>query len=466
MTANSAPHSQGVTLKRALGIPALIIFGLAYMVPLTVFTTYGQVTSITEGHLPAAYLITLVAMLLTACSYAVLVREIPRAGSAYTYARKAFGGHVGFLTGWTLMLDYLFLPLINYLLIGIYLNAQFTAVPIWVFTLASILIVTALNIVGISIVKNANLFLVGVQLVFVAVFLVVAVVYAANNPGASLLQPLYDTGMSIPALASGAAVIALSFLGFDAISTLSEEAKDARRTVPRAILITTVLGGLIFTAVAYAGHIIQPAWQDMADPDAAAVEIMRIAAGQWLEIFFLVAYIAGCVAAAMASQVSVSRILYAMGRDGVLPKRLFGAFSERFRTPIGATIFVAVVSLLALVVDLATIASLISFGALAAFSLVNLSVVKFFLFDRKERGGKAVLVYGVLPILGFAMTVWLWTSLSGLALVVGLSWFAIGLVYLAFLTRGFRRQPPEIDFEAENAALDAEHAMTTRAPIA
>ncbi|WP_394685682.1 APC family permease [uncultured Microbacterium sp.] len=439
------------SLRRVMGVPSLVIFGLAYMVPLTVFTTYGLVAVTTGGHVPTAYLVTLVAMLFTAFSYAALVNAFPRAGSAYTYARRAFGGTVGFLTGWSLMIDYLLLPLINYVLMGIYLNAQLPGIPPWVFALAGVLLITGLNIVGITVVRNANLVLVGLQLVFAAVFVVCAVLHVAQNPGVSLLQPLYDAGLTFPGLLAGAAMLALSFLGFDAISTLSEEARDAERTVPRAIILTTVIGGLIFTVIAYVSTLVIPDVADIENPDAAANQIMEVAAGRWLEVFFLVAYIAGCIAAALASQASVSRILFAMGRDGVLP-RFFARLSRRYQTPIGAAIFVGVVSLAALFADLNTVASLISFGALAAFSLVNLSVIKHFLFDERRRGAAAVLRFGVLPALGFALTAWLWFSLSGLALTVGLVWIGVGIVWLAVLTRGFRRRPPEVEFDDEAPA--------------
>ena len=440
--------SSDTSLRRVMGVPSLVIFGLAYMVPLTVFTTYGLVAVTTGGHVPTAYLVTLVAMLFTAFSYAALVKAFPRAGSAYTYARRAFGGHVGFLTGWSLMIDYLLLPLINYVLMGIYLNAQLPGIPPWVFALAGVLLITGLNIVGITVVRNANLVLVGLQLVFAAVFVVCAVLHTLQNPGVSLLQPLYDAGLTFPGLLAGAAMLALSFLGFDAISTLSEEARDPQRTVPRAIILTTIIGGLIFTVIAYVSTLVIPNVADIENPDAAANQIMEVAAGRWLELFFLIAYIAGCIAAALASQASVSRILFAMGRDGVLPS-FFARLSRRYRTPIGAAIFVGVVSLAALFADLNTVASLISFGALAAFSLVNLSVLKHFLIDEGLRGGAAILRYGVLPALGFALTAWLWFSLSPLALTVGLVWIGVGVVWLAVLTRGFRRRPPEVEFDDE-----------------
>ncbi|MBY4039259.1 APC family permease [Rhodococcus fascians] len=441
-----------------MGTPALVVFGLAYMAPMAVFTTYGVVNELTAGHVPAAYLITLVAMLFTAASYAVLVRAYPVAGSAYAYARRAFGGSIGFLTGWALMLDYLLLPLTNYLLIGVYLNASFPAVPTWAYALGAVVLVTTLSVVGVGVVRSANLLLVGIQVIFVAVFAVLALIYLNENPGVSILTPIYSQGIEAAGLFTGAATLALSFLGFDAVSTMSEEARDPRRTVPRAIMLTVLVGGVIFFVVSMLATLIEPDPSAIANPDTAAIEIMAMTAGHWLQTFFLASYLAACIAAALAAQTSVTRILYAMGRDGVLFRRVFGYLSPRFRTPIGAVLFVGIVSVPALSIDLAALFSIVSFGALAAFSLVNLSVIKNFLIDSRQRGARNVAIYGIVPGIGFLLTVYLWFSLSALALTVGLSWLAIGAIYLAWLTRGFRRPPPEVAFDAEHAA--AEHAGT------
>ncbi|WP_458115746.1 APC family permease [Arthrobacter sp. D2-10] len=445
-TASSVPKPPAErSLRRVLGVPGLVVFGLAYMVPLTIFTTYGLVTTMTEGHLPAAYVVTLAAMIFTALSYAFLVRVIPSAGSAYSFTQRIFGSHVGFVTGWTLMLDYLLLPLINYLLIGLYLNAQFPAVPMWVFTLSAIALVTVLNLVGISVVKSANLVLVGMQAVFVVVFVILTL--SNISTGQSLLAPFFSADMQLGLVLSGAAILCLSFLGFDAVSTMSEEAKDPRRTVPRAVLLTTLIGGSMFILVAWVAHLAFPNWQDFTDPDAAAVQIMNSLGGNLMAAFFLAAYIAGSVGSALASQASVSRILYAMGRDAVIPRSIFGVLHRRFGTPVGAIVVVSVVSLLALVLDLATVASVISFGALFAFSLVNLGAVKHFILDERRTQGRDLLKYGVVPSIGFLLTVWLWFSLSPAAFSVGLVWLLIGVVYLVVLTRGFRRPPPQVDLD-------------------
>ncbi len=435
-------------LLRVLGVPSLVLFGLVYMVPLTVFTTYGIVTEISGGRVAAAYVMTLVAMLFTARSYARMAAAYPVAGSAYAYTQKSFGAPVGFLAGWSLLLDYLFLPMLNYLVIGLYLNAAIPSLPNWAIIVVTIAIVTVLNIIGIVSVARANFLIIALQTVFIIVFAVLAVVTLSGSGTVDVAAPFVGDGSAPgfgPVLA-GAAILCLSFLGFDAVSTLSEEAKDPKRTVPRAIMIATLLCGLIFIALAWLAQLVFPS-NNFTDVESGALDVMVTAGGTFLNTFFTAAYVAGALGSAITSQASVARILYAMGRDGILPRRVFGHVSPRFSTPVYAIVVVSVISLLAVVIDLATLASVVSFGALVAFSAVNLSVFKHYFIDGHERAGGAVINNLVLPLVGFALTVWLWFSLSGLTLVIGLIWLAVGFAWLAGVTRGFQRPTPVLELE-------------------
>ncbi len=322
-------HSaQGTGLRRILGLPALVFFGLVYMVPLTMFTTYGVVTEITGGRTASAYLITLAAMLFTAFSYSFMVKKYPIAGSAYSYTSLSFGPCVGFLAGWSLLLDYLFLPMINYLLIGLFLNIAFPMVPAWVFVLAAIGLVTVLNVIGISSVAGMSNVIVGAQFVFAVVFVAMAVKHLAGIPSLDLSLPFVGDGSQpgFAPLMAGAAVLCLSFLGFDAVSTLAEETRDPQRDIPRAIVITTVGAGLLFTVLAVFSQLVFPG-SVFQDAESAANEVMLAAGGKFLASFFTAAYVAGAAGSALASQASVSRILYSMGRDGILPRRVFGSLS-------------------------------------------------------------------------------------------------------------------------------------------
>ena len=442
----SAAEGEG-HLKRVLGVPALVLFGLVYMVPLTVFTTYGAVTVLTGGRVPVAYLLTLAAMVFTARSYARMVVAYPVAGSAYTYTQKSFGAPVGFLVGWSLLLDYLFLPMLNYLVIGLYMGDALPAVPQWVWILVSIAIVTILNIVGIVSVSWANVVIIGMQTVFIVVFVAMSISTISGAGDVNFLAPLSGDGTvaEFSPLFTGAAILCLSFLGFDAVSTLSEEAKDAKRSVPKAIMIATILSGFIYFFLSYVSQLVFPS-NAFDDPDIGSVDVMLAAGGNFLNIFFTAAYVAGCIGSALTSQASVSRILYAMGRDGVLPRKVFGHVSLKFATPTFAILAVSVISLAAIWIDLTFLITLVSFGALVAFSAVNLSVIKHYFFDQNE---KNVFNNLVLPLIGFALTVWLWTSLEGTAFRIGLIWLAIGFVWLLVVTRGFQRPTPVLDMKEQ-----------------
>jgi len=455
-------QQEGAHLKRALGLTGLVLFGLSYMAVSTVFTTYGIVNQVTEGRLPLAYLVALVAMLFTAASYAAMVKKFPVAGSAYTYTQQAFGGAAGFLTGWVLLLDYLFIPMINFMILGLYVGTQFPSIPTQVFSFASLVLVYVFNVLGIKVVDRLNTFIVGISVASVVVFAVLALKAAINDPNApGLLEPFIPGAEGFSPILTGAAVLALSFLGFDAVSTLSEEAKHARRDIPRAIILTTLIGGAIFIVVSWVGALAYHLddWSQAPQEllDAAGVVLARSVGGQWLEIVMVIVAIAGCIGSGLAGQVSVARILYSMGRDGTLPKPL-GILSKRFGTPIVAATTVSIFALACLFLTLEQAAFMISFGALAAFTMVNLSVIRVYLFPKGgggERTAKAWILYGLLPAIGVGLSIWLWTSLQPLTWLIGGIWAVIGLCILLYKTRFFRRPVPTMAFDHGEPSTEA-----------
>ena len=400
------------------------------MVPLTVFTTYGIVTQVSGGRLPLAYLITLCVMMFTARSYGLMSKAFPYAGSAYTYTQRSFGPATGLMAGWSLLLDYLFLPMLNYLVTGIYLNAAFPAIPNWVFIVAVIALVTTLNIIGIVSVTRANLAIIAVQAVFIVVFIAMAVASATGQADLSITKPFTGDGSAdgFAPLMSGAAILCLSFLGFDSISTLAEETKNPRRSLPIAITLVTLGAGILFVVLAYVAQLAYPS-NVFTDPDAAAMDVMLAVGGQAFAAIFLAAFTAGGIGSSIAAQASVARILYAMGRDGVLPKSFFGKLSRRFNTPVLSILAVSVIAMGSLFVTLQLISETVSFGALVAFSAVNLAVIKHYFFDEGRRGAVDTFRFLVLPLIGLALTVWLWTSLSadGADHRAGLAWHRLHL---------------------------------------
>lgn len=339
--------------------------------------------------------------------------------------------------------------MINYLLIGLFLNIAFPMVPAWVFVLAAIGLVTVLNVIGISSVAGMSNVIVGAQFVFAVVFVAMAVKpgrHPLAGPEPALRRRRQPAGLR--PLMAGAAVLCLSFLGFDAVSTLAEETRDPQRDIPRAIVITTVGAGLLFTVLAVFSQLVFPG-SVFQDAESAANEVMLAAGGKFLASFFTAAYVAGAAGSALASQASVSRILYSMGRDGILPRRVFGSLGAlqdaSDRDPGGLGDFPA------------------GGGHRPHHPGLDDQLRRAGGVLRGEPGGdpqlpparrpprpRDLLRYGLVPAIGLSLTLWLWTSLSALTLVIGLTWFAAGLAYLALHTGGFRRKAPTVTFSEQN----------------
>ncbi|MGJ7516957.1 APC family permease [Pseudomonas baetica] len=435
-------------LQRTLSLGSVVLFGIAYMTPIIVLGTFGILAQSTAGMVPAAYLAALVAMFFTAMSYGRMASAFPVAGSAYSYVRKAISPKLGFIAGWAVLLDYLFLPMAIWLIGAAYLYSAFPAVPQWVWVLAFIGITSAINIVGLKLANGINALLMLVQFLVLVAFVALCVHYVAGDASAPLwsIKPFFNGDMQMPMIMSGAAIACYSFLGFDAVSTLTEETRDPRRTIPRAIMLITLIGGLIFVGVSYFVQIAHPSFQ-FDSVDSAAYEIARNIGGDLFVSIFLIGLIVGQFASGLSAQASGSRLLYAMGRDGVLPKSFFGTLHERFGTPINSILLCAVVALLALKLDVTTSTSFINFGAFLAFSLVNLSVIFHYWIGGEKKGLRELVLFLIFPFIGLVADLWLMVSLDHLAIYLGLSWLVIGVVYLAALTGGFRRQPPEMDFQ-------------------
>ncbi|MFJ6347808.1 APC family permease [Pseudarthrobacter oxydans] len=410
----------------------------------------------TGGVAPAAYLVALVAMLFTAHSYGRMAVAYPVAGSAYTYVRRSIDSRVGFLVGWAVLLDYLFLPMVIWLIGGSYLSAQFPGVPIGVWIVGFIVITTLLNILGIKVADKANYVLMAFQLLVLVYFVALAIGSVVSSNGAGGLasaQPFFNDTASFATISAGAAIAAYSFLGFDAVTTLTEETVNPRRTVPRAIMLVALIGGGIFVAVSYVTQLVHPGGV-FEDSASAASSIALQIGGQLFGAVFLAGLVVAQFASGLAAQASASRLLYAMGRDSVLPKAVFGKLSEKFHTPVANLVITGVVGLIAIFLDVATSTSFINFGAFTAFTLVNASVV--FHYVRQRRAGQQLnrVSYVVVPVIGAIICAYLLSQLDSNAITLGVSWLVLGIVVLALITRGFKAAPPEMT-ATEKATVEA-----------
>lgn len=288
--AHNAAQAGRPRLRKSLKLWQVVMMGLAYLTPMTVFDTFGIVSGISNGHVPASYLLALAGVLFTAISYGKLVRQFPEAGSAYTYAQKSISPHVGFMVGWSSLLDYLFLPMINVLLAKIYLSALFPEVPPWVWVVTFVSILTAANLKSVNLVANFNTLFVLVQISIMVVFVILVVQGLHKGEGVGTvwsLQPFISQNAHLIPIITGATIVCFSFLGFDAVTTLSEETPDAARVIPKAIFLTAMYGGIIFIVASFFMQLFFPDIHRFKDPDAALPEIALYVGGKLFQSIFL-----------------------------------------------------------------------------------------------------------------------------------------------------------------------------------
>ena len=429
-------------LRRALRTPSLVVFGLAYMAPLELLAIFGVISENSLGAAAGAYLLATFAMLLTAASYGKMARAYPVSGSAYTYARKAIGPRVGFLSGWAILLDYMFLPLVVWLIGANYLHEAVPALPLWACVSLFVVITSVLNILGVKVADRTNLVLMAL-LFLIIIFFVILSIGQIDGPGGHGFSaaPFYHDGTNFGAISAAAAIAAYSFLGFDAVTTLTEETHEPSKRIPRAVLLVAMLGGVIFVGLAFFAQLVHPD-PFFDNPDTAAVDIVAQIGGPLFGAIFIAGVIIGEFASGLTCQWGATRLLYAMGRDNVLPRRFFGQVDRKWQTPVFNTVLTGVVGLIGMFMSVETSTSFINFGAFIGFAMVNLSVIFYWSKHRAQQLNPVS--YVIVPALGALVAVFLMTQLDSTALVIGAIWLALGLGILAKITHGFRVEPPEM----------------------
>ncbi|GAA4150548.1 APC family permease [Leifsonia shinshuensis] len=443
-----APARSG-TLRRNLGLWAIVGLGLGYMTPTVVFDTFGIVSDETSGAVPAAYLVALVVMMFTAVSYGKMAGAIPSAGSAYTYVRESIHPNLGFMVGWTSLIDYVLLPMVNCLIIRLYLEQVFPDVPGWIWVVIYCAVVTALIYFTMRGTSNVNMILLVFAIVVMTVFVVMVIAQLANGAGdgtVASFKPFFHDGVTLSAVLTGATVVCFSFIGFDAVTMYAEEAKTPK-IMPRAILLTVVIGGAIFLIAGFFTQLRFPTNAPFGEfTDDPLPQIGLIVGGPVFQAIFVSAGFAATLASGLASHASVSRMLLVMGRNNVLPRRFFGYIDPKTHTPTLNIVLVGAICLLAMSFSLELISAFINFGALIAFTFVNISVIAWFAIRQGRRKSfRDIVTFIVLPGIGMVLTGILWANLHADALIGGLIWTAIGFAYLLILTRGFRRRAAAFD---------------------
>ena len=454
----SAPASSHPRLQKTLLLWHVVIIGLAYIQPMTLLDTFGMVSRDSLQHVPASYFVALLAVLLTSLSYGHMIRRYPSSGSAYTYAQKAIHPNVGFMVGWSSLLDYLLSPMVNILLAKIYLTAIFPEVNHWFWIVGLTAVMVLVNLRGIRFVAHFNGLIVFFQLLIIAIFtfMVWRDLHAGHNALGAIaehggnrlwnLSPFWSAQAEVGALITGATILCFSFTGFDSLSSLAEETRDTENTLPKAIFLTALISGLIFIAATYFLQLYFPGdpKQYFEAVDETQPEILFLVGGALFKSVVLAFAIITVMASGIAAHAGVSRLMYVMGRDGVIHKRFFGHISPKSFTPSYNIVLVGAVALTAGFLNLEYVVALISFGALTAFSFVNLSVLAEYVW-RQQRWHTVgdVLRYIVTPVLGFMSVGAMWLKVEMTSLTSGLIWGSIGLLYLSVITGGFRSAAPQ-----------------------
>jgi len=443
--------SETKEMKRTLTLLPVVLFGFSFMALGTVFSTYGVAAQISHGMVAGAYILATIVMLFTAYSYGQMAKAFPVAGSAYTYTQKSINPHMGFLVGWSILMDYLLIPMVNYLLFGILYQAAFPTIPSYIWILSMLTLVTIVNIRGIKLANGANIFITIFGLAFIILFCVLTIQSILQGEGTGQLftsLPFYNPKESFSFIIAGAALLCFSFLGFDSVTTFSEETIQPEKNIPRAVFIITIVGGLVFTTISYITHNVWPNYMSFKNADAASHEIILLIGGNFVDTIFLVFTAVGIFGSAMASQASAARVLYAMGRDGQLPKKFFGSLHPKLKTPVNNILVISLISLLALVLSLTIVASFINFGAFLAFTFVNLSVIGYYFIRKQQRTIKGTFLYLIVPLIGAVLDIWLLLNLDTYSKILGAIWALAGIIYLTYLTKGFKKRPPEMDLSA------------------
>ena len=445
-------------LQKTLGLWHIIIIGLAYIQPMTLFDTFGLVSEESHHHVPTSYIFALIAILLTSISYGHMIKRYPSSGSAYTYAQKSIHPNVGFMVGWSSWLDYLLSPMVNIILAGIYLDALFPTVNHWVWVIVLTAFMTGVNLRGARFVANFNSLIVFVQLLVIGIFTYLVysklqMGYNAEGPITEAtryqlwsLAPFWNELTSVGALVTGATLLCFSFTGFDSLSSLAEETKDTENTLPKAIFLTALIAGVIFVISTYFMQIYFPNDPKNYFEDVAATQpdILLLVGGSLFQSYVLAFAIVTVMASGISAHAGVSRLMYAMGRDGVINKKIFGHVSPKSYTPSYNILIVGVVALAAGFMSLDIVISMISFGALTAFTFVNLSVIsRYALRDGRSKNFKDIFNFVIIPLLGFFSIFALWLEIEDTALKYGLWWAMFGILYLGYKTKGFKYTAPQ-----------------------
>src|SRR3984893_4173378 len=455
---SAAVSSSAPRLRRTLTLWDLIFYGIVLIQPIAPVPLYGVAQKLSDGHFVTIILLVLFGMLITAVSYGRMGALYPQAGSAYTYVGRGINPHLGFLAGWAMILDYLLQPLINTVWISTALHERYVQqVPFVVWALLIAGIMTALNLIGVKASTRANKVLLGIMSVVVVAFVVLALKYLYGGQGGAglfYLQPIYDPKtFDVHKILKASSFAALTYIGFDGVTTLAEDVENPKRNVLLAVVLTCIFAGVCSGVEAYLGARVWPDWHSFTNFETAFMDICNRVGGTLLFNAMATILIVAAFGSGLTGTLGAARLLFGMGRDNVLPKKFFGYLKPGSSTPtynillIGGLAFLGAVLLNYIGSAYEHAGELLNFGAFLAFMGVNFACFWQFSVITKKNGARSNLLKDtILPLIGFAFCALIWWNLNNLAKTVGGIWFAVGILYVGYKTNWFRAAPVMIDF--------------------
>ena len=452
MASSSGSSPSAPRLRRVLTLWDLVLYGIILIQPTAPMPLFGVVHVKAQGHVVTTVLIGMFAMMLTAMSYGRMARAYPSAGSAYTYVGRELNPQLGFLTGWAMVMDYVINPIICTIWCS---KAAMNILPlpyiVWAVFFAGLF--TAMNLRGIRATARTNAILTVAMSIVIVAFFVTAARYLMRLYGIGGLfstQPFYDPKtFSWPVVRTGTSLAILTYIGFDGISTLSEEVENPRRNVLLATVLVCFITGVLGGLEVYMGQRVWPDFWTFPDPDTGFVSVAGRAGGIVMFHLVNITLLVATVGSGSGAQLAAARLLYGMGRDNVIPQRLFGYIHPRTHTPSYNVLLTGAAALAgAMLITYERGAELLNFGAFIGFMGVNLSSLMHY-YVRGERSLRNAVSNLMLPLVGFVVCAYIWWALSTPARIGGAIWLGLGVLYCAWKTGLFRRQLVLPDVPAE-----------------
>lgn len=438
-------------LKRVLGLWDLIYYGIILISPIAAVPMFGEAQVLSKGHAVTTLLAAMVAMMATAVSFGRMATVYPSAGSVYTYVSRGFNPHIGFIVGWAMFLEYLIQPMQNSLYAALTIQRLMPAIPLAVLSAGAVGLMTWLCWLGIRTTARTNQILLAFMSVIMAVFLLDAFYYVLVHQhwqGLISAQPLYDSRtFSVRAIAAGTALAATTYIGFDGVSILAEEVHNPRRNVLLASVLVCLFTGLFAGLQVYLAQRVWPDYRTLTNPETAFMDVAKVVGGYHLFVAFGAVLLVSSLACGLAGHLGAARLLFGMGRDNLLPRKVFGYLDAERGNP---TYNVAIVGVLAyagtLTLGWERAVEILNFGALLAFMAVNLAALHHFGLEHHPGHKRHLLLDVVSPILGFLFCLVIFLGLQGSTLAVGAGWLVAGGVYVVLKTRGLSGEAVVIDF--------------------